>query len=49
MFSQRLGDDQKSYMTRHEFLTRFWAAYTYEELVDESKEQLGQEEQKEAI
>lgn len=35
VFAQRLGEDQKSYMTKHEFLTRFWAAYTYEEMQDE--------------
>lgn len=35
MFSKRLGEDEKSYMTRQEFLTRFWAAYTYEEEKEE--------------
>jgi len=32
MFVSRLGDNTKSYMTKREFLTRFWAAYTYEEI-----------------
>lgn len=38
MFSKRLGEDEKSYMTRQEFLTRFWAAYTYEEDKEEEEE-----------
>ena len=31
MFAKRLGEGERSYMTRREFLTRFWAAYTYED------------------
>ena len=34
-FVDRLGDKEKSYMTKREFLTRFWAAYTYEEASDD--------------
>jgi len=34
MFCTRLGADKKTYLTKREFLTRFWAAYTYEEIVD---------------
>lgn len=34
MFVNRLGAERKTYMTKREFLTRFWAAYTYEEIID---------------
>ena len=37
VFVNRLGDQKKSYITKLEFLTRFWAAYTYEEIEDEPK------------
>jgi hypothetical protein len=37
MFAQRLGEGERSYMTRREFLTRFWAAYTYED-ADEAED-----------
>jgi hypothetical protein len=38
VFVNRLGDQKKSFMTKREFLTRFWAAYTYEEIEDEPKQ-----------
>lgn len=31
-FISRLGKDKKNYITKQEFLARFWAAYTYEEI-----------------
>ena len=43
MFANRLGEDQKSYMTRQEFLTRFWAAYTYEEDQENEEDKKDQE------
>ena len=36
IFLDRLGASQKTYITKHEFLTRFWAAYTYEDVAEES-------------
>lgn len=38
MFMQRLGADHKTYMSKREFLSRFWAAYTYEEIPEEKVE-----------
>ena len=35
----RLGEDQKSYLTKQEFLTRFWAAYTYDETQFDEEEE----------
>ena len=35
MFLTRLGADKKKYMTKREFLARFWAAYTYTEQKEE--------------
>lgn len=46
MFLQRLGSKEKDYLTMHEFLTRFWAAYTYEDIQAGDEDIAAREEQK---
>ena len=46
MFCNRLGAEKKTYMTKREFLTRFWAAYTYEEIIDAKEAETQTEEEK---
>ena len=49
MFLGRLGVQQaKSYLTKQEFLTRFWAAYTYEQIEDTEEEKRAKEEARDA-
>ena len=50
MFLNRLGATKKSYITKREFLARFWAAYTYTEQKEEidkaqAEDQDGDEDQ----
>ena len=49
MFLSRLGvGERKSYLTKQEFLARFWAAYTYETIEDTEEERKAKEETRDA-
>jgi Ca2+-binding EF-hand superfamily protein len=32
MFLQRLDEDRKGYITEQQFIKKFWAAYTYDDV-----------------
>jgi Ca2+-binding EF-hand superfamily protein len=45
MFIERLFSNKKDYITKEQFVNRFWSAYSYEEIYEEEEEE--QEEKKE--
>lgn len=52
MFLNRLGADKKKYITKREFLARFWSAYTYTEQKEEINKAIlegPEEDEKEAV
>ena len=49
MFINRLFPKDKEYITKDEFVNRFWSAYSYEEIYEEEEEDEEEKKEEEQI